>query len=289
MRGDATKSHKEDTMRNLKIALQNSENPPTSTFIHLKIPLLEVHNHTIGAGSCFSRPIHPKLKNQIQVMVGQGITNIAFVKRALKQYVLNDLCGEDLQRPHNNDEAYFPSNTTIQNHIHMALVAGRYSALDQENLAKEVAEWKVEDEGNRFFFRKCTNGGDEDLEHQFLFIHQHHKQIRLLQRYGEMVLLDATYKTSKYSMPLFFLVVRTNVGYKPVAEFVCESETTKSIAEALDILKTWNPQWTPKYFMTDYSEQEIQALAQVFPTAVTHLCAFHREQAWLRWTKDGEI
>ena len=96
MRGDATKSHKEDTMRNLKIALQNSENPPTSTFIHLKIPLLEVHNHTIGARSCFSRPIHPKLKNQIQVMVGQGITNIAFVKRALKQYVLNDLCGEEI-------------------------------------------------------------------------------------------------------------------------------------------------------------------------------------------------
>ncbi|XP_030210649.1 uncharacterized protein LOC115542509 [Gadus morhua] len=83
-------------MRNPKIALQNSENPPTSTFIHLKIPLLEVHNHTIGAGSCFSRPIHPKLKNQIQVMVGQGITNIAFVKRALKQYVLNDLCGEEI-------------------------------------------------------------------------------------------------------------------------------------------------------------------------------------------------
>jgi hypothetical protein len=29
-------------------------------------------------------------------MVGQGITNIAFVKRALKQYVLNDLCGEEI-------------------------------------------------------------------------------------------------------------------------------------------------------------------------------------------------
>ncbi|XP_077104634.1 uncharacterized protein LOC143757405 isoform X1 [Siphateles boraxobius] len=40
--------------------------------------------------------------------------------------------------------------------------------------------------------------------------------------------------------------------------------------------------------MTDYSEQEMQAIAQVFPTAETHLCTFHREQAWLRWTKDGK-
>ncbi|CAM4654453.1 unnamed protein product [Leuciscus chuanchicus] len=32
----------------------------------------------------------------------------------------------------------------------------------------------------------------------------------------------------------------------------------------------------------------MQAIAQVFPTAETHLCTFHREQAWLRWTKDGK-
>lgn len=42
------------------------------------------------------------------------------------------------------------------------------------------------------------------------------------------------------------------------------------------------------YYYCYYSEQEMQAIVQVFPTAETHLCTFHREQAWLRWTKDGE-
>ncbi|CAM4606410.1 unnamed protein product [Leuciscus chuanchicus] len=55
-----------------------------------------------------------------------------------------------------------------------------------------------------------------------------------------MVLLDATYRTTKYALPLFLVVVQTNVGYKPVAEFICENETTTAIAEALTILKQWN-------------------------------------------------
>lgn len=49
-----------------------------------------------------------------------------------------------------------------------------------------------------------------------------------------------------------YRAVRTNVGYKPVAEFICESETTNSITEALELLKEWNPEWRSRYFMTDY-------------------------------------
>ena len=60
-----------------------------------------------------------------------------------------------------------------------------------------------------------------------------------------MTLIDATYKTTKY---LFFVTVRTNVGYKVVAYFIVQSETTKELIEALNILKTWNPQWNPPFF-----------------------------------------
>lgn len=31
------------------------------------------------------------------------------------------------------------------------------------------------------------------------------------------VLIDATYKTTKYALPLFLLAVRTNVSYVPIA------------------------------------------------------------------------
>ena len=98
-----------------------------------------------------------------------------------------------------------------------------------------------------------------------LFVYQSAWQKRLLLRYGnELSLLDATYKTTKYALPLFFLVVKTNVDYQIVA-FVTESESIESITEALEIIKEWNPDYQPRYFMTDYSKEEIAALENVFP------------------------
>ena len=63
-----------------------------------------------------------------------------------------------------------------------------------------------------------------------------------------------------------------------------QSETTAEIAEALSILSSWNPDWKPPFFMTDYSEAEIGAINTVLPTCQLYLCDFHREQAWEQWT-----
>ena len=38
--------------------------------------------------------------------------------------------------------------------------------------------------------------------------------------------------------------------------------------------------------MTDYSEAEMTALEKAFPATTIFLCDFHREQAWVRWTRD---
>ncbi len=80
---------------------------------------------------------------------------------------------------------------------------------------------------------------------------------------------------------LFFLCVRTNVGYTVVAEFVIQSESAEQIAEALSIIKNWNPTWSPPFFMSDYSEEQL-AINKVFPDCTVYLCDFHREQAWER-------
>lgn len=71
-----------------------------------------------------------------------------------------------------------------------------------------------------------------------------------------------------------------------VAEFIIQSESAEEISEALTILKQWNPNWEPKYFMSDYSEAELCAIEQVFPDCKVYLCDFHREQAWERWVQD---
>ena len=58
------------------------------------------------------------------------------------------------------------------------------------------------------------------------------------------------------------------------------------IREALSVLKSWNPTWEPKFYLTDYSDAEIAAITKVFPNTQVYLCEFHREQAWERWVKE---
>ena len=97
-----------------------------------------------------------------------------------------------------------------------------------------------------------------------------------------VTLIDATYKTMRYDLPLFFVCVRTNVGCCVVAEFVTQSETAEAIQEPLQLLKCWNPDWNPPFVLCDYSEAEIIAIEHSFPTTSVFLCDFHREQAWTR-------
>ena len=89
-----------------------------------------------------------------------------------------------------------------------------------------------------------------------------------------MTLTDATYKTTKYDVPLFFLTVRTNAGYTVVAEFIVQTETIVCINEALYIVKKWNPDWNPTFFMCDYSEAEITSLETFFPIQWYTFCDF---------------
>ena len=119
-----------------------------------------------------------------------------------------------------------------------------------------------------------------------MYVHQEKWQRDLMQRYANNItLLDATYKTTKYDLSLFFLCVKTNVGYSVVPEIVIQSETTQQISEALAVLKRWNPNWKPSFFIIDYSEAELSAIEEAFPSTKVYLCNFHREQAWERWCK----
>ena len=106
------------------------------------------------------------------------------------------------------------------------------------------------------------NGDSEGL----LFAHQTKWQQRILNRYGnELSLLDATYRTTKYALPLFFLVVKTNVDYQVVGSFVLQSEASYEKQRALKVITALNRQWSPNSFLVDYSEAEIGAVERLFP------------------------
>ena len=100
--------------------------------------------------------------------------------------------------------------------------------------------------------------------------------------------MDTIYKTTKYGFPCFFLVVKTSLGIGRVAATIIpQYETTEMIKEGLQILKLWNPQWKPKFFMTDKSSQELEAVAAVHPTCIRYICDFHRGQAFERWVNQA--
>ena len=106
----------------------------------------------------------------------------------------------------------------------------------------------------------------EKQQERLLFVHQTVWKSKLLSRYGqELAFLDATYKTTIYSLPLFFVAVKTNVDYIIVASFIVQDETTASITEALSILRQWNPEWKPRHMMIDLCEEEINSIESVFP------------------------
>ena len=113
-----------------------------------------------------------------------------------------------------------------------------------------------------------------------LFVYQSAEMKEMFHRYGnELVLLDATYKTTKYTLALFFLVVKTKVNFQVCAVIVLQEESTEMITRALNTIKMWNPEVLPKYAFVDFDEREIVSLESIYPNIEVYLCDFHREQA----------
>ena len=153
---------------------------------------------------------------------------------------------------------YFPTKKDIYNHMYRAMVKSRFSNCDQTNAEEKVKEWQTQTPNDKFFFRKYSDTCDAKFENdvvsnsssgkdlddedirvtsplsyqKFLFVHQTTWQRRQLSKYGnDICLLDATYKTTRYALPLFFLTVKTNVDYQVVASFVLQDESTDSIKD----------------------------------------------------------
>lgn len=136
----------------------------------------------------------------------------------------------------------------------------RHSTDDQENTRQFLLN--LSDNNHRYKFRPLSDASSDD----FLYVHQSQDQKRLMQIYGnEICLLDATYQTSKYALPLFFVVVPTNISYQVVGTFMLSKETSGAIGEALTELSNWNPEWKPSFWMTDYDTAERNAVENLFP------------------------
>lgn len=114
---------------------------------------------------------------------------------------------------------FYPSIKCISNHIYKIGYQLKLSKLDQVHLDKKIKEWSKEDGDRKFFLRMFKDKEESTYKDQLLYVHQEEWQRDLLLKYGgEICLLDATYKTTKYAVPLFFLCVKTNIGYAVVGK-----------------------------------------------------------------------
>ena len=78
----------------------------------------------------------------------------------------------------------------------------------------------------------------ENTSSKLLFVYQSPDAKRLHRRYGgNLILLDATYKRRKYSLPLFFVDIQTKVNYQVAAVFVTQEETFEMQSQVLQIIK----------------------------------------------------
>ena len=277
----------------LREALTKNSKIDFQTKYFILLPEQKAHEnfHPFNDGALFTEKVHPKVIQKIHDLVADGITAVQEVKKAVRHYVIHILAPETEIIPDEANRSYFPTTKDIQNHVYSAQKALELSKFDQENLSLKIKQWQKETPSSNYYFRPHKDTNPSVLEHEkienLLYVHQEKWQAELLARYGNrIVLMDATYKTTKYELPLFFITVKTNVGYSIVADFVVQSETIELISEALRVLQSWNADFNPPCFMTDYSDAEIGAIESIFPNCKVFLCDFHREQAWERWVKE---
>ena len=216
------------------------------------LPKEEAHSHDIDGPALYGQRIHPKLVSKIYELVAEGITNVQEVKNHLKCYVLHVLYVHQI--PDLTDRAYFPNTSDVRNHVYLAQHACQLSKFDQENLRLKIEHWKQDNPTALHFYRpfissEDTSSTSENNSNQtLLFVHQEAWQQDLLSKYGNTIsLMDATYKTTKYEIALFFVTVKINVGYSIVADYVVQSESKENISETLSLLLSWNPNWNPPF------------------------------------------
>jgi hypothetical protein len=272
--------------KKIKNKLRNNEEVEGQQAYWFTLPTPDDHqNHLQGESAAIAEPVDPEVRNKIKELVYAGKRSAVVISELLEIFVTTNLQQHDRKR-----RRFFPDLRTIKGIIKESKREIRHSTIDMENTEKMLESYNKAD----FFFRPYVKDDavaiDEEVEDEeeeddedgncnlkwkltssrhFLFVYQNSNMRRLYRRYGgDTILLDATYRVCKYAVPLFFLVVKTNVNFQVVAAIMSQYESKEAIIEALSIVKDWNPDIKPRNAMVDFAAEEIGALEEVFPGRV---------------------
>ena len=195
-------------------------------------------------------------------MVEDGVRSVSEMQRCVCHEVRQLFRDKVAPLPKPTNRRFYPSRADLASLMYRCRRTTLQGRMDQDVLADKVRLFTSDRPGDLWICRQSTGDGTQTL----LIVHQNEFQQRMLVRYGqELTFLDATYRTTRYAVPLFFVCVHTNDGYVVVAVIVTEREDSDSLAEAMEHLKAANGDWHPQGFMVDASDMEMSAIRKTFP------------------------
>ncbi|POW14110.1 hypothetical protein PSTT_03145 [Puccinia striiformis] len=191
-----------------------------------------------------------------------GASSHAAHRRLLPEQVL-----EILLQLQTSDDQTLATNKTVSN----ALQKNRKAALDGKTpvealmcvLKESNWEWEVK-----------VNASGAILNLFFA----HPGSIHLARINHHVALLDSTYKTNRYTLPLLHVIGQAASNRLFSIGFCFMTyEDEENYLWAVNQLKRfiWKPERIPKVFITDRESALRNALEQVFPNAQANLCTWH--------------
>ncbi|KAI3961494.1 hypothetical protein MKX01_001230, partial [Papaver californicum] len=105
----------------------------------------------------------------------------------------------------------------------------------------------------------------------------HPESLQLAKCFPSVLLVDCTYKTKRYRMPLFEIVgVTSTCKTFTVAFGIMEAETEAHYSWALSCLRTiYDAESLPSVFVTEKESALISGISEIFPQASQLLCTYH--------------
>lgn len=250
---------KSASLRELSSKLSSGLKPPSEQRVYLSMTKMSGHcNHNFNDLACFGQAVDKNIINKIHQLVTNGVTSVREVEKCIRYYV-EDVLFAGKKVPSTKCRAFHPTKSDIANHIQAALREERASNVDQESAAALVLELEKGDPESRFFFRPHqknevqTSGNptdSDDMEESvaneymetLLFCYQSKFMGEIMAKYGSnLALIDATNKTTDYALPLFFIVVKTSIGYMIAGIFIVQFETSPCASKHLQCFKSGVP------------------------------------------------
>lgn len=237
----AMRKMKEERLCELRNALENGEKAVVTKKFFVSLPTAEAHHqcHPTGREVAMAQRVHPKIVDKIHELVLEGVIDPLEVQRHLKHCSSLSVQRTTSRCSRSSISSWTSGHTKShqQSKTKHTVICTRPGKCGNEGWAMET----------RITYSKLFLQAIPPRLKWIWFWSARTKptmgsprmwQQDLLLRYGNTItMIDATYKTTKYDLPLFFVCVKTNHGYCVVAEFISQNECATTIQE--DVWLQW--------------------------------------------------